>query len=177
MIPIEKRIGEIVDILPTHTEPKQPTGFTVWPVRFDWGTMEVLTKFLVLKENQSKYPLIWLINEPLVDITYEDKPQNMATRKARFILATRSTNPDGFNKFQWDNDFSKVLVPVYDNFIKGLTRSGNFAFTSDLRGVGKAPNLSVKNNGKGLITIWNAITFTIDLRLDNRKCLNKNIKF
>lgn len=176
MIAFEEKIREIVEQLPNHTEPKQPTGFTVWPIRYDWGTYEVLTKFLVLKENASKYPLIWLINDPLNDVTNEDWQGNIANRKARFILATRSTKPDEFNEYQWENDFTKVLVPVYDNFILGLKRSGNFSIVSELQAIGKAPNFSITKN-KGLITVWNAVTFTLDLRLDNRKCLNKNIKF
>jgi hypothetical protein len=177
MIGMEEKIREIVELLPNHTEPKQPTGFTVWPVRYDWGTMEVLTKFLLLKENQSKYPLIWLLNEIPTDTTTEDWAGRIASRKGRFVLATRSTNPDGFNEFQWENDFTKVLVPVYDNFINGLKRSGNFRITSEQRIHGLAPNFSMNKSGKGLIAVWNAITFTLDLELDSKKCLNKNIKF
>lgn len=173
MIVFEEKIREIIDLLPNHTEPKQPTGFTVWPVRYDWGTYEVLTKFLLLKENQSKYPLLWLIVEP----TSEDWQGNRAGRKARFVLATRSNNPDGFNEFQYKNDYSKVLIPVYDNLITAFKRSGNFSIKSELRTYNLEPNFSIKKNGKGLIAIWNAITFTIDLEVDGRKCLNKNIKF
>jgi hypothetical protein len=173
MIVFEEKIREIVELLPAHTEPKKPTGFVVWPVRYDWGTYEVLTKFLLLKENQSKYPLIWLI----VDPTTADKQQRNARRKARFVVATRSTNPDGFNEFQYHNDFSKVLIPVYDNLITALIRSGNFQIRSDTWSYTLEPNFSVKKNGKTPIVIWNAITFTIELNVDNQKCLNKNIKF
>ena len=173
MIVFEEKIREIVDLLPNHTEPIEPTGFKIFPVRYDWGTYEVLTKFLLLKENQSKYPLIWLIN----DATTEDWQGNFISRKARLVVATRSHKPDAFNEFHFHNDFSKVLIPVYDNFIKAVKQSGSWSITNELRTYELMPNFSIKNNGKGLIDIWNAITFTVDLRYDSRKCLNKNIKF
>ena len=173
MIVFEEEVREIVKILPAHTEPKSPTGFTVWPIRYDWGTYEVLTKFLLLKENASKYPLLWMITDP----TNGNKERTHATRKAKFVLATSSNNPDGFNEFQYHNDFLKVLIPVYDNILTAFIKSGRFSIKSDILPYNLEPNFSVKKNGKTPIAIWNAISFTIDISIDNRKCLNKNIKF
>jgi hypothetical protein len=40
-----------------------------FPIRYDWGTLDVLNKFLILPENVSKYPLIWLITVKIQRIT------------------------------------------------------------------------------------------------------------
>jgi hypothetical protein len=79
----------------------------VFPIRYDWGTLDVLNKFLILPENVSKYPLIWLITGK----DTEDYISKTVTRKARFVIATRSNDVDQFNETQYQTDFKIFLFP------------------------------------------------------------------
>ena len=100
MIVFEEKLRELVALMPqwndTHT------------VRYDWGTIDVLNKFLLLKESVSKYPLIWLVTSKDTD----DLLRNRVTRNARFVIATRSNDVDGFNSKQYQTDYKEVLIPV-----------------------------------------------------------------
>lgn len=164
MIVFEEKIRELVSLMPewenTH------------PIRYDWGTIDVLNKFLILKESVSKYPLIWLVTSKDTD----DLLRNRVTRNARFVIATRSNDTDGFNAQQYQTDYLKVLIPVYNDFITLLNSSGiskivNSSIDKELK-----PNYSVNDNGKGLITIWNAIVLDLEVELITG-CIKENIKF
>jgi hypothetical protein len=76
-----------------------------FPIRYDWGTLDVLNKFLILPENVSKYPLIWLITGK----DTEDYISKTVTRKARFVIATRSNDVDQFNETQYQTDLKIFL--------------------------------------------------------------------
>jgi len=91
-----------------------------YPIRYDWGTIDVLNKFLILKENVSKYPLIWLVTSKDTN----DLLKNKVTRNARFVIATRSNDENGFNLQQYQTDYTGILIPVYENFTKLLNSSG-----------------------------------------------------
>lgn len=164
MIVFEEKIRELVALMPawenTHL------------IRYDWGTIDVLNKFLILKESVSKYPLIWLVTSKDTD----DLLRNRVTRNARFVIATRSNDTDGFNAQQYQTDYLKVLIPVYNDFITLLNSSGiskivNSSIDKELK-----PNYSVNDNGKGLITVWNAIVLDLEVELITG-CIKENIKF
>lgn len=164
MIVFEEKIRELVSLMPewenTH------------PIRYDWGTIDVLNKFLILKESVSKYPLIWLVTSKDTD----DLLRNRVTRNARFVIATRSNDTDGFNAQQYQTDYLKVLIPVYNDFLTLLNSSGiskivNSSIDKELK-----PNYSVNDNGKGLITVWNAIVLDLEVELITG-CIKDNIKF
>jgi len=164
MIVFEEKIRELVALMPewenTH------------PIRYDWGTIDVLNKFLILKESVSKYPLIWLVTSKDTD----DLLRNRVTRNARFVIATRSNDTDGFNAQQYQTDYLKVLIPVYNDFLTLLNSSGiskivNSSIDKELK-----PNYSVNDNGKGLITVWNAIVLDLEVELITG-CIKENIKF
>jgi len=164
MIVFEEKIRELVALMPawenTHT------------IRYDWGTIDVLNKFLILKESVSKYPLIWLVTSKDTD----DLLRNRVTRNARFVIATRSNDTDGFNAQQYQTDYLKVLIPVYNDFITLLNSSGiskivNSSIDKELK-----PNYSVNDNGKGLITVWNTIVLDLEVELITG-CIKENIKF
>lgn len=166
MIFFEEKVRELIKQLPPHVD-----GNGTFPIRYDWGTLDVLSKFLLLKENISKYPLIWLVTDKRdVDLIY-----NTSESKARFVIATRSNKVDEFNEFQYQTDFQKVLIPVYENFIKMFQRSGISTIIEESISIELKPNFSFTNE-KGLITIWNAIVVEITVKLDGNRCIN-TIKF
>lgn len=164
MIVFEEKIRDLVALMPqwngTHT------------VRYDWGTIDVLNKFLLLKESVSKYPLIWLVTSKDTD----DLLRNRVTRKARFVIATRSNDVDGFNSQQYQTDYKEVLIPVYNDFITLLNSSGISKIVGSTIDKELKPNFSLNDNGKGLITIWNAIVLDLEVEIIDC-CIKKNIKF
>jgi len=164
MIVFEEKIRELIALMPqwngTHN------------IRYDWGTIDVLNKFLVLKESTSKYPLIWLVTSKDTD----DLLRNRVTRNARFVIATRSNDVDAFNATQYQTDYINILIPVYNNFITLLNSSGISKIIDSKIEKELKPNYSVNDNGKGLITIWNAIVLDLEIEL-NTGCIKENIKF
>jgi len=168
MIVFEEKLRELVALLPPHME-----GTKAFPIRYDWGTIDVLNKFLLLPENVSKYPLIWLITgQSTNDYVYKT-----TRRKAKIVIATRANDSDKFNEFQYLTDFSKVIIPVYANFITLLDRSGITTVIDQVINEEFFPNYSLKDNGNGLITIWNAIIMDVEIEINGKRCINKNIKF
>ena len=164
MIVFEEKIRELVKLMPAWNQN--------YPIRYDWGTTDVLNKFLILEENVSKYPLIWLVTSKDTN----DLVSNKVTRNARFVIATKSNDENGFNLQQYQTDYTGILIPVYENFIKLLNSSGISKIVNDSVDKELKPNYSVNDNGKGLITIWNAIVLDIEVELSDN-CINKNIKF
>ena len=164
MIVFEEKLRELVALMPqwnnTHT------------VRYDWGTIDVLNKFLVLKESVSKYPLIWLVTSKDTD----DLLRNRVTRNARFVIATRSNDVDGFNSQQYQTDYKEVLIPVYNDFVTLLNKSGITKIVGSTIDKELKPNFSLNDNGKGLITIWNAIVLDLEVEITDG-CIKQNIKF
>jgi hypothetical protein len=168
MIVFEEKFRELIALLPPHTE-----GIKSFPIRYDWGTIDVLNKFLLLPENVSKYPLIWLITGK----DTEDYISKTVSRKTRFVIATRSNDSEQFNQTQYQTDFKNILIPVYTNLVTLLERSGITSIQNQTIDKELVPNYSLKDNGKGLITIWNAIVVDAEIEINGRSCINKNIKF
>lgn len=168
MIVFEEKFRELIALLPPHTQ-----GAIEFPIRYDWGTIDVLNKFLLLPENVSKYPLIWLITGK----DTEDYISNTVTRKTRFVIATRSNDSDKFNETQYQTDFKNILIPVYSNLVTLLERSGITNIINQSIDKELVPNYSLKDNGKGLITIWNAIVVDAEIEINGKRCINNNIKF
>jgi len=168
MIIFEEKLRELIALMPPITTANGSSS-----VRYDWGTEEVLNKFLVLKSTQNKYPLIWLINTEVTT----DRVRNTATRSGQIIFATKTDDVDKFNEFQYKTSYSKVLIPTYDNFIKLMDRSGITTIIGDSDTYRFYPNYSINDNGKGLITVWNALVLDIEIKIDGNYCINENIKF
>jgi hypothetical protein len=169
MIVFEEKIRELINLMPDVKDASNRS----FKVRYDWGTTDVLNKFLILKENVSKYPLIWLVTGK----DREDYIRNIVNRKARFVIATRSNNVDKFNEFQFKTDYTNILIPVYENFITTLERSGISSIVGYTVEKQLIPNYSVKENDKGLIDVWNAIVIDLEIEIDGKKCLNENIRY
>jgi len=164
MIVFEEKIRELVALLPQWND--------TFEIRYDWGTIDVLNKFLVLKESKSKYPLIWLVTSKDTD----DLLRNRVTRNARFVIATRSNDVDSFNAKQYQTDYKEILIPVYNNFITVLNSSGISKIVGSTIDKELKPNYSVNDNGKGLIDIWNALVLDVEIELTDG-CIKQNIKF
>jgi len=164
MIVFEEKLRELVALIPKWNDTHD--------VRYDWGTIDVLNKFLILKESKSKYPLIWLVTSKDTD----DLLRNRVTRQARFVIATRSNDVDAFNSTQYQTDYKSVLIPVYNDFITLLNSSGISKIVGSTIDKELKPNYSVNDNGKGLVTIWNALVLDLEIELITG-CIKENIKF
>jgi len=164
MIVFEEKVRELIALMPQWNGTHK--------IRYDWGTIDVLNKFLVLKESTSKYPLIWLVTSKDTD----DLLRNRVTRNARFVIATRSNDIDSFNATQYQTDYINILIPVYNNFITLLNSSGISKIIDSKIEKELKPNYSINDNGKGLITIWNAIVLDLEIELTTG-CIKENIKF
>ena len=167
MIVFEEKLRELIALMPSNINANGE-----FPIRYDWGTIDVLNKFLILKENISKYPLIWLVTSKDTD----DLLRNRVTRNARLVIATRSNDVDGFNKKQYQTDYTNILIPVYNDFITLLNSSGISKIVNSKVEKELKPNYSINDNGKGLVTIWNAIVLDLEIELTDN-CINKNIKW
>jgi hypothetical protein len=106
----------------------------------------------------------------------DDLLRNRVTRNARLVIATRSNDVDGFNAKQYQTDYTHILIPVYNDFIKLLNSSGVSKIVNSKVEKELIPNYSFKDNGKGLVTIWNAIVLDLEIEL-NDNCINENIKW
>ena len=165
MIVFEEKLRELVAFLPQTAD-----GFTI---RYDWGTIDVLNKFLILPENKSKYPLIWLVTGSDTD-NFTNKSNN---RRVKLVLATASNDVDQFNQVQYQTDYLNILLPIYKDLHTLFIKSGITTLIDDEIAKEIKPNFSFKNNEKGLIDIWNALFLEFELVIDGKKCINKNIKF
>lgn len=162
MIVFEERLGELFDLLPVVTD---ANNNEFKPVFMD-GTIDVLNKYLTLPSEQSKYPLIWLVNG-------EDKGDTMKPnirREARLIIAMRSDKVDEFNPFIRATDYKMILNPLLNNVLHALQNS-SISYLYDLEfTVQRLPNYSVNNNGNGMVDIWNAIVLDCSIDINNQ-CL------
>lgn len=169
MIVFETGLASIFEQLP---DIEDINGNTFKP-RFNWGTQDVLNKFISLPENVSKYPLIWLVN----GVDNQSTNNKQVTRNnTRLILAKNSDAPDEFNDFQFQTDYDLVLNPLLDNIIKALERSGISKIIDYNYTVQRLPNYSEVTDENKTLAIWNAIVFEASIELKGNRCL-KQIKF
>jgi hypothetical protein len=165
MIVFEEKLRELITLLPQTAD-----GFTV---RYDWGTLDVLNKFLLLPESRAKYPLIWLITGSDTD-NFTDKTN---TRRVKIVIATASNDVNQFNEMQYKTDYVNILLPIYKDLHTVLVKSGITTLINDEITKELVPNFSFNRNEKGLINIWNALFLDLELIIQGKKCINKNIKF
>jgi len=93
-----------------------------------------------------------------------------------FYIASNGDDVDAFNAMQYQTDYKNVLIPVYNDFITLLNSSGISKIAGSTIDKELKPNYSVNDNGKGLITIWNALVLDIEVELTSG-CIKENIKF
>lgn len=164
----EELMRELISQMPKLVDAKGVS----FPILYDWGTQDVLNKWLLLPINSSKYPLIWLVTGKDTDNIVEFSNE----RKARFIIATRSEAVDQFNEYQYYTQYKNIIIPVYENFVKLLKRSGVTTILNETIEKQLSPNYSVLANDKGLIDTWNALVIDVEILVINNKCINQ-VKF
>ena len=167
MIVFETKLAEIMAVLPKC---KGANGKEYQPY-FNWGTKDVLNKYLTVKDKTTRYPLIWLIDG---QDTF-DAGANSANRTAKLILAMHSDKKDYFNPDIYRTDYDLILDPLLKNVITALNGSGA-SFIPDNYTVQRFPNYSVTKGKGATVDVWNATVLDIEITLyDN--CINQKIKF
>ena len=168
MIVFETALDSIIEKMPLIEDANGNT----FKIRFDWGTQDVLNKFIVIPENVSKYPLIWLV----VGKESHNLANKRITRVTKLVIAKNSDTPNEFNRFQYKTDFDKMLNPILENLIKALERSGISKIIDYDFDVERMPNFSEVTNETKTVAIWNAIVFEANIEMHGKRCI-RDIKF
>lgn len=159
MIVFEERLAELLNTLPNVE-----VNNTSYPVYFNWGTNDVLNKFLSVAKN-SVYPLIWLVNgEDSYDVTRKE-----VSRNARLIIAIQKASVDLFNPDWYQTDYKLVLNPLAENVVKALDRSSISRIANEYQ-IQRYPNYTQNNADNATVDVWNALTIDIEIVFNNN-CL------
>ena len=168
MITFEESLGKLVQLLPNVT-----IGETDYTIKYNWGTQEVLNKYLITNKENS-YPLIWLI----VGRDSNDIYNKNISRNARIVIATRSMNKEEFNEFQFQTYYKEILYPIQINLIKALRRSGISTIIDDVYNSEFVPNYSFNDDNGILVDVWNAIVLNLEISfVTDYQCRIKQVKF
>lgn len=163
MIVFEERLAELFDLLPKV----KGADDVEYKVYFNWGTQDVLNKYLALGGTLN-YPLIWLVNG-------EDECDNMkheVRREARLVIAMHSDKVDEFNPTIYKTDYELILNPLLANMITALEGSTISYLYDREYTVKRVPNYSINDNGQqnNTVDIWNAIVLDCSIAI-NDQCL------
>lgn len=157
---IELKFKEILSYLRPIKDAK---GYEFKPV-FDWGTEDVLNKFMA--KHKQPYPLIWLVQDN------NKSSYDIPERNTRLIIATRSKMPDEFNTFQHEHDFKVILQPVTESVIRALKVNGMTSIAKNFT-YQNLPNYSVVKDKTKTIDVWNAIVLDVNVKFINNCIINK----
>lgn len=164
MIVTEHRLRDLFELLPVIKRNSEDEGIKPF---FGWGDKYELDRNL--QEYQSSlYPLIWLLDG---QETYNRKVNKMY-RKCVFILATLEKKRDRLNPTRYAYNYDVVLNPLLDNIDYALRRSSITRVIDEEVSIYKKPNYTEKD---GVIDLWDAIRYEVNLEIDDN-CL-KNINF
>lgn len=156
----ENRLAELFDTLPLMN-----VNGNDYKVFFNWGTEEVLNKYLSLPDIQSRYPLIWLTN---AKDSYKVGTNYVKRDNVRLLLAMHSDKADYFNPDVFNTDYEIVLNPLLENVLKAL-RNSTISRMGLEHGIERLPNYSVNDNN-GTLDVWNVITLDCSIEITNN-CL------
>ena len=127
---------------------------------FMFGNEKQLDSFLsVKKNNDSLYPLIWLLN-PITEEHFENKVE---FSNLSFVLAVK-TNSTMLNDERLITTYSSVLMPLFKDFKRVFLKANNFNISKNI-GFAKYYNYSDKDaTGDKHKTnyIWDAARVSID---------------
>jgi len=165
MIVFEDRLAELFDTLPLMN-----VNGNDYKVFFNWGTQDVLNKYLSLPDIQSRYPLIWLTN---AEDSYKTGTNYVRRDNVRLVLAMHSDKADYFNPEVFNTDYEVVLNPLLENVLNAIKRSSITRAGLDFK-VQRLPNYSVNQN-EATLDVWNAITLDCSIEITDN-CL-KPIKY
>ena len=170
MILVEERLKELFATLPIITVDNSD-----YKPQFDFGTHEDLLRYLnhKAKEGGKVYPLIWL-ETPIV----KKGKENRINIDLKLVLATLTT-AELSNTERLEITFKPNLVPLYNNILKALRKSGfTRIIDADKNKRTDFYNYGVKDKKeqRNIATdIWDAIKFECELELTN--CKQKNINY
>jgi hypothetical protein len=163
----EKILTELFDLLPDATFSNGNTA----KIDFSWGSQQDLNKYIKLKGNKRKYPLIWLVNTKW----NENRLGETMKSRIRLILAINSTKMENINPTIWDSDFEVTLNPIKENVLTALTKSGRTILNQTTIDIERLPNYSEEGtNNTKTIDVWNAIVIDCDVEIShNSTCFNQ----
>ena len=168
MITFEESLGKLVQLLPNVK-----IGENDYSIKYNWGTQELLNKYLILNKENS-YPLVWLV----VGRDSNDISNKNISRNARIVIATRSMNKEEFNEFQFQTYYKEILYPIQINLIKALRRSGISTIIDNVYNSEYKPNYSFRDEEGVLVDIWNAIELNLEISfVTDYQCRIKQVKF
>jgi hypothetical protein len=166
MIVFEDQLARITEILPTVS-----VGSVTKTVHFNWGTSEVLTKYLTLSQGNG-FPLIWLIEGE----DSNDLREPSVTRNAQIVILHESQAPTEFNDYQHQYDYDVILQPILNNLLKALANSGISRFDDTNFRTYRRKNFSMKEIDSSLVYICNAIELNASITFSGiSSCINTNI--
>lgn len=165
---VENRFKEVFSYLPKM---KFDATSSEFDVVFRYGDKDELIAFLKSSEGLSTkpYPLIWLV--------YPYFEKHLKTRvelkSVKLVLAV-NTNKASQNPERIEQNYKKILMPLYGNVVKVLTKANiiNIKHEFDLI---KHPNYSnINSDGKESETIdrWDALSVSFNCQIIDT-CLRK----
>lgn len=174
MIVLEDRLKEIFDQLPSIV-----IGSESYPVTFGYGDQKELNLFLRAKQNEdSVYPLIWLVYPVLESHNYTDK--NLES-DIKLIVAVRNDKVHWLNEQRYKTTYSTILIPLLEKIIRSFkgTKIATIIQRDEkiLYEIVKHPNYSNtdKRDEHYTTDIWDAIELRISLLIN--KCKIDTINF
>lgn len=166
MIIFETELERLIDVLPQITDANSNT----FSINFDYGSPEVLAKYLSLKGKLS-FPLIW---SEIQEDTNNLREPSVTRNNARIIIMNETQAPDEFNPYQYKYDFDLILQPIADNLLIALENSGISRINTQNIRTQRIPNYSMREIEKSLVYICNAIVITADITFTGlTSCLNQ----
>lgn len=166
MIIFEDELLRLVEVLPAVTVGSQTTN-----VKFNWGTEEVLAKYLTMN-GETSFPLIWLVEGK---DTNDEKEPSVTRQNAKIVILHMSQAPEEFNQYQHEYDYNLILQPILNNLISAIKRGGIARFNYKDFKTQRVKNYSMKEVEKSLVYVCNAIVFESDITFRGG-CL-QNINF
>lgn len=167
MIVFEDQMARIAEVLPVVTVGSQSKS-----VHFNWGTAEVLTKYLIDAKNNN-FPLIWL--EEGTDTN--DLREPSVTRNARINIIHQSQLPSEFNPYQHEYDYKQILQPICDNLLTAFSQSGISRYDNKNFKTRRVKNFSMTEVDKSLVYICNAIVLDAEVTFSGVSSCIKTINF
>ena len=147
---------------------------------FGYGEQKELNSILLSGKKNSKYPLLWY-NLPN---TLEGRLQYVEG-DFDFVIA-HNTELDWFNDQRFDKVFDAILFPHFSLVMQALNKAkgvdlfelspNNFYRYTNYPNYGNPTTFEGKKEQKQ-VDIWDAMKFTVKLRINSNTCDFENIKY
>jgi len=155
----------VEDILTTlfNDLPEIVVGNDCFKSIFEFGDVKDLNEFL--KQEEKKYPLIWL--ESGFNESFNDEGVSISPN---IVIATYGLNTSLGNRDKLDINFKVVLIPVLELVLKTFERSNVVVFNGDYK-ITKYYNYG-DMEAHETTDIWDAIKLELDITLKD-DCIKK----